>query len=695
MATPKVFSLFKTTAYEETFPNVSTLGKKVDFFLECSSYDVLIPVKVKGESKLDVFEEAVLKLIDYKSSTAREMADILCLTPDLINFIMIRLQEMDLLQENGKDLTENGRKYIKIDQGNMDEQDIEYAQAKVFVLNQTGEILPYIQKGEFITEPVEDIQGSRLTVEYGTIGNPIRIRGKLLRQDRGSRKRGMLQSSEIRNAFKRYNRIVRENVKYDVIQFASEWAMENTPSDDICFHMQAVVQNGNIDEILISDGFVLNIDFINNYIKKNYPDFILTVKERATRNIVQEGSEGEQSDHKVVHNYKYRELRNLMSRIASSSQLYTINAGEIENSFNQDEQQMLQAEQKKFLLNCYSAFEWSLFYYDLKNPINSQTSGIIENQSAYQNANTILQMALKLGVYHPERYDELFYTLDSKRIRRMYKNTTPELRVALSIAVITSANDEQSAFRQLFRSQPGLFRVLRNLFREHGDLSHQTLTYDIDKVRNKEIYELLLDFVKNLQPDYVVDGSNQLQNSSGSISQERLNAEVSLSKKLGAIYFYNLLPQSIRDEWILVSPDKIRYPETAEFFDILYRIMQDTLFYSLKDIRKNPQLKMVDILSKLKGKGINSTCFNTVNEKFVNQILMNENATLGANAMVYLYYQKDNMIQALMENNFVELIEQLVRLRKHGNNVTLSVDSCTLSKIRDNMLTIAKIIGGN
>ena len=61
MANPKVFSLFKTKNYAECFPNISVLGKKVDFFLECSSYDVILPVKVKGDSKLDVFEEAVLK----------------------------------------------------------------------------------------------------------------------------------------------------------------------------------------------------------------------------------------------------------------------------------------------------------------------------------------------------------------------------------------------------------------------------------------------------------------------------------------------------------------------------------------------------------------------------------------------------------------------------------------------------------
>lgn len=692
MATPKVFSLFKTKSYEEVFPNVSILGRKVDFFLECSSYDVIIPVRVKGESKLDIFEGAVLKLIAFKSTSIKDMADILCLTPDLINFIIIRLKEMDLLQENGIDLTEQGKKYINIDAEILDKKNIEFIQAKVFVINQTGELLPYIHKGEFVTDSIEELQGSILTVEYGTAGNPIHIKGKILRQDRNLKRKGMLQSSDIRKALRRFNRIVEENVRFDSIEYATEWAIDNTLSDDILFHMQAVIQNGNVDEILVSDGFIINIDFVNQYIKHSHSKFILTVKERATRNVLKEESEGEQQEQKRFRIAKYRELRKIIARINTFPQIYKVN--DEEESLNQDENQMLQAEQKSFLLNCYSAFEWSLFYYDLQHPISSQMKSIVENQSASQNERTILKMAEKIGVHYPEQYEDLFCSLDGVRINRMYKNSTPELRVALSIAVITSASDECSHFRDLFKSQPGLFRILRNLFREHGDLSHQTITFDIDKLNNKQIYELLIDFIKHLQADYDFEENVEKNKKADSISQERLNAEVSLSKALGTIYFYNLLPERIKDEWVLVSPDKVQYPETAEYFDILYRIMQDTLYYALKDIRKNPQLQKSDIIDGLKNKGIQSKSFDTVFEGYVKQILINENATLGANAMVYLYYQDENQIQVLKDNKFVPVIEQLVLLRKHGNNVTLSVDTQTLNDIRDNMLMLAKVIGG-
>jgi hypothetical protein len=74
---------------------------------------------------------------------------------------------------------------------------------------------------------------------------------------------------------------------------------------------------------------------------------------------------------------------------------------------------------------------------------------------------------------------------------------------------------------------------------------------------------------------------------------------------------------------------------------------------------------------------------------------MNENGTLGANAMVYLYYQKDSVIDELKNVRFTETIEKLIKLRKHGNNVALSVNTQALNKIRDDMLDIVKLIGGN
>ena len=696
MANPKVFSLFQTKNYSDYFPQISVLGKKVDFYLECSTYDVILPVKVKGNKQLDVFEEAVLKLIAYKKTTIEDMADILCLTSDLINFIIIRLQEVDLLADNGRDLTEKGKQYVQVEERIVDDENIDFEQAKLFVLNQTGEILPYIQKGELISEPIDSLQRSSLTVEFGTVGSPVKVKGKILQQKDYDKKVRMLQSSSIRDAIAKYNRIVRNNGQYNSIEYARQWAIENTSSDNVYFHMQAVVQNGNVDEILVSDGFVVNVDSVNDYIKKNYPDFISVVKRRANRrDIIKESENTFEESRGTAPDQNYPELRRLLSKINSFSNLYTM--GDDDLPKNSDEIQILKNTQKDFLLKCYSSIEWSLYYYYSKNKINDNIRDVIENQNSYQNAKTLLQMAKKIGVMEPQRYEPLLHSLDRNRMTRLFKTKTPELKVVLSLIIISSAYNSQCEFRELLQKRPGLFRCLLDLHKERSGLAHQTYTTEIDKERNKEVYDLLIDVVSILQPDYDFGENIGGRRSKGlsHISQERLNAEVSLSNRLGALYYYNLLPDTIKEEWLLVSPDKRHYPEAAEYVDILYRIMQDTLYYALRDIRKNPQLEKSDILIKLKKNGIVSESYSTVNEVFVGHILMNENSTLGAHAMVYLYYQSNDLLEKLKKANFTETIEKLVEFRKHGNNVALTTNTQELNEIRDNMLDIVKSIGGN
>ena len=689
----KVISLFKTKSYEDVFPRISILGEKVDFFIECSSYDVILPVKAKSESKLDLFEEAVLKFLNYKVTTDQEIADILCLTPDLINFIIIRLQEMGLLNDK-KYLTKDGEAYLNIVRNDAIEQNIEYVQAKIFVLKQTGEILPYVQCGELIGQPIENLSGRLLTVDYGTAGSPLQVKGLILSQGKGRTNVNLLDSSVIRSTIDKYNKIVQEKLNYKVIEYAKDWAIENTVSDNVYFHMQAVIQEGNIDEILVSDGLVVNVDIVKNYIKKNHSELISILKERCTKNIITDDSTETLN---LAGNSKFRELNKLMKKIKESSMIYEDKDDEETLGLKKDENQALQSEQKKFLLNCYAGFEWALYYYVKKYPLNSSIRRVVESQTPVQNAAMLLEMAQKIGVRYPKNYENLFYGFDIKRVQRVFKTDTPELRVVLALAIITSVHNNESEFRSLFRRRQGLFRILNDLHKEHGDLSHQTFTSEINKTRNKEIYDLLIDSINTLEIDLNIDNSGKINQNKKVLktSQEKLNAEVSLSKRLGATYYYNLLPEPIKEEWILIAPNKVKYPENFEYADILYRIMQDTIYYKLREIKKDVNLSKADILKALKEKSIVSNSFDTVYEKFVEKVLNNENGTLGSNTMVYLYYQQDNFITKLEEYQFVKVIEKLVKLRKHGNNVSLSVNADILHSMRDSMLSIVKLIGEN
>lgn len=43
MALENAFSLFEDSRYEELFPNVRLLGNAVDYFIQCNTYEILVP----------------------------------------------------------------------------------------------------------------------------------------------------------------------------------------------------------------------------------------------------------------------------------------------------------------------------------------------------------------------------------------------------------------------------------------------------------------------------------------------------------------------------------------------------------------------------------------------------------------------------------------------------------------------------
>lgn len=696
MGTPKVLSLFQTKRYSECFPEISVLGKKVDFFLECSCYNVILYVNRVSDKMPDIFENAVLRFIDFKSASVEEMAKALCLTPDLISFIIIRLKEEGLLEQNGRALTKEGKEFLN--PKNAEKYDnYEFATVRVFAikLGNSTEILPFVLSGEQELERAEDINNNILTMEYGPTGRPVKVKGKIFRQSRENRPSAENIRDKIKATLEKYNRIVKTNPGFDAINYSRGRAIDYTYSENVYFHMQAVVQNGNTDDILVSDGFAVNIDVVRDYIKNNFPDFIQTVKERAVR--INMGGEG-QADEVVEYttDYKYPNAGYYLKRIFRST-----DSKDETNSFTAiDENRDSQSNQKEFLLNCYAAFEWILYYYVVEHPIDDNVAEVIKSQSSEQNYKTLMDMLEKIGVNNRWHYKRLFNTLDYGRIKKMYSSDTPtpELRTVLSLAVISAYYDTDGGFRQLLRNNPSTLKIICRLFYEHGNLSHRTKTDEINEKRNKELKLLLDDFVALLLPDFNFDykgtGAVTPRKNATGISQERLNAQVRLSKELGAQYFFKLMPRSIRDEWILIAPDKDAYPEPSEYVRIMYSIMQDTLYYALKDIRKNSALTKRDILDKLQKHGINAECFNTVREVYISNILMNENGTLGGNAMVYLYC-RDDLLEGLIAAGFVDIIGQLVKFRGHGNNPLLDLTVEKLCKIRNKMMTVVKIIGGN
>ena len=175
MSKPKVISVFKTDKFENRFLNVSMMGKPLDLFLECKSYDLEIPIKGKAKRELDIFEETILRMVMLKKCPVSELAETLCLKKDLVNFIVLRMIENGLL-ENPQTVSTKGKDLLDV-QSHMREE-IETVQGKIFVIKKTGLILPFVHIGEFQSEAVDDFDLNSITIGFGTVGKYRRIYGK-------------------------------------------------------------------------------------------------------------------------------------------------------------------------------------------------------------------------------------------------------------------------------------------------------------------------------------------------------------------------------------------------------------------------------------------------------------------------------------------------------------------------------------
>lgn len=74
----------------------------------------------------------------------------------------------------------------------------------------------------------------------------------------------------------------------------------------------------------------------------------------------------------------------------------------------------------------------------------------INNKNAKNNKDFIIEMAEKIGLKSPNKYGMLF-TLDQRRMRNMFKKDVPVLAPSLSIAIITSADDDESGLENYLK----------------------------------------------------------------------------------------------------------------------------------------------------------------------------------------------------------------------------------------------------
>lgn len=675
MAIPKVFSLFHESNYVNIFPKIRMLGRSYNIFLQCYSYDVIIPVTEQQEHLLNIFEETVLKMLNYKACSSSEIAETLCMNKDLINFIIIRLRELGLIDDKYS-LSERGKSLLNEYKKNTKE--IKYIPGRVFINKDTNEILPYIHVGEFICEDVIECSYGYIKVANGNTGNSRTYTGKYLRKKCDFRPIQPKQV-ELRKLLRSYNMICLKNTRYRPVNMNSEYAIDISQSEDIVFHFQAIIQDGNVGNIIVSDGFVMNIDCLSKILHESYPEIVDQIKREAIGQAIDEG------DTQKIYstNLKYPELQTLFRERNIDRE-------------NQDEKKEAFEKYKARLTDCFSAIEWSLHYYLMENPLSNDVLTVLKNQTMNENRATVVEMLKKIGASGIDDNRNLISNLEKGKITIYFQKSIPSLYTLLPLVIIEAAGNGESSVHNIVSKMPDFMTFINVMNKKSGCLRHDA--YAGNEVENFDfLYEKTLRFVTLLIPDFKNTNISGETYKKVGASQQRLKAEISLSDEFGSVFF-STLDNKIQNELLKISLDKHvnELPLPYEYVLILSRVLETYLYNIIKYINVNKKSGKQESLSRVSerwGTNIPKT-ISGVGDKYYFKATIGGKATLGAYAIVILSNTEDVVIDKLKETDFVNIVNEICELRKHGNSVGLCMDAKKMIELRGKTVSIIKVLGG-
>lgn len=255
---PRVISLFQGKSFQQQFPDITILKNGTrDYFVEMQCYSLAIPADTHIRKEIDIFSDTVLQLIALdRGLTAAQIAERMCVEKDFVQFICIHLQDAGLVNDRYR-LTERGKSQVgqPSAESSADPYD-DPLKAYAFALPGKREYLSYLRVGDLEADQATekwDGKKRRIQFEVGTAGQERAISGVLLRTP--GEGKVPLMYGDFPPVIRRYNRICAGNDKFQRIPYRNGYNVEAADEGTVLLHCKAIIQKGNVDSILFSDGF--------------------------------------------------------------------------------------------------------------------------------------------------------------------------------------------------------------------------------------------------------------------------------------------------------------------------------------------------------------------------------------------------------------------------------------------------------
>ena len=679
----RVISLFQGETYGERFPTVRTL-RETNLFVETDCYCLQIPTVSDSHrnEEIDIFADTVLRLLCLgRHYSPEQIADLICVEPDFIRFILSRLREGGFLDDKNRP--------VKTREASTRNEKQPLGEITAYAFAVCENFLAYLHTEQFSWENATK-RNQNMTIDIGTAGRTRSISGALVPLPQPFENVKPPRRDAFPRLIRNYNALCENYPRWNKIDYADGYMIDCSREQRVILHCKLALQAERVDYLLLSDGFGVHSEKLLDYVRKTRPEILQNF---LSASVVHTDSANAPPSGRVATHERYGELYDcLESRVQYQGE-------------SMDEMEEAEQRNAKTIRRLCEAVEWALLYFVEQHPLSAPMLSLLRGQSDTENFSTLQTLSKKIGLRDVAHYPSLFGRLHRVRIERCLNRREPELGVLLPLAVVTASEDFTLSFHTLIREMPDVLPFLDGLRSQAAEARHKAgnpaaearhepglesvAASGTPEERTRRFIELLLpDFRPNGGEVRALDGA----------SQRRLNARVSVCDAIGWDLFQRL-DAPLREELLMISPDKSpqELPSAGEFVFTLSRILE----YVFRNAAGRPaslvSVKKENVLSDIQSAyGIRlSDAFKRVNPYYLESALRGGDATLNAYYLAFLFrnVRKDReAVRPFLEPDVSGMIEEISTLRGHTAQAALRADLKRLTELREQaFLTVKRL----
>jgi len=681
----------------------------------CHAFNITIPQKKK--SRLNVFEEAVLKITEIESGDTEQIALLTCLENELVAFIQNRLNQLGLLNDR-YELSEHGQELLNEWQ-NKSDGNLEYTVATVFVDLLSGKLLPYVSTEQLSYKKIENLYSKENPQKKGEFEHYVNffisptdekwIRAIQIHPAKDSFWKAVPDSNDIIRAireFKRkYKRHVLLNQSVDqyppLVPMAKAITLHENP-ELIYLHCNALIQIGNSD-LLVTDGCGFGFsERFANYLTSQDWEWVIDLKNKGVIDRLAPGQDNEDSEDEATAADGLKKYPRI-ARPLRRAQEYLLDAEKIDVDSSNDEQEFARLTGLA-VVAMYEAIEWALRFVVSENPV-THWEHFFSSQSYQENDKILRSFATKIGFEVSNSVKALLQVKPGK-IRAIDRGVS-EMQPLLALAIAGAINDPNHPLHHLAIEDSGWISFINALKEVRDPVSHGSST-DVElSTETLEGYrDRTVRLIQSLIPDITEDTYAAKTRQGRDIDQDRLKARIELDRSLGLGFVQSVFP-SLREELVKVTilsqRTTLDNEQLQRYINLLASIMQLSMFEVAQNRRSSVQNRgnlRDEAIEKIVQSGFYSTPdaipeeISKVNTKHLYRAVQGSSTTLGAQLLAVFLLGSERELTDLQKTypTLVEFIANLVRLRGHGNKQQIDISRNNLESLKNNVFKAIKFI---